>query len=99
MNHENKRPPKYGVILKTDVWHEGNFFRVITMKNRLADDSDVSITRGYFTTLAWEFDHLQEEVMGSVCCLADSSNKISDHYAVCDQLVRTGKYISGQYGE
>jgi len=99
VNPENKQPPTRGVILKTYVWHGGKCYLVITMKNRWADDSDVSITRGYFTTLAWEFDNVQEEVMGSVCCLADSSNKISDHYAVCDQLVRTGKYDSGQYGE
>ena len=90
MSHENKQT-REGTVMTTYVNYMGECFLITTI-NLKGPPSNCS-PQYFHKTTASTFDTEGKEIMDTIAVIEDGV-AIDNHLAMCEQLSKTGKYIS-----
>ena len=90
MNHESKQP-REGTVITTYVNYMGECF-LVTTTNLKGPPSNCS-PQYFHKTTASTFDIEGKEIMDKIAVI-EGGVAIDNHLAMCEQLSKTGKYIS-----
>ena len=90
MNHENKQP-REGTVMTTYVNYMSECF-LITTTNLKGPPSNGS-PQYFHKTTASTFNTEGKEIMDTIAVIEDGV-AVDNHLAMCEQLYKTGKYIS-----